>query len=416
MSDIEWCDQHQMWNTDCPCIEKREFAGVDRDAWINATYCKPHDSWTCAHEVVDENRESAEFIQRESADSESDSWAPMDLGPYLRGEIVRPTPTVGIGRTDGLRMLYPGKEHAVIGEMESGKSWFSLACVAIELASNHPVLYAHFEEADPSDTIERLLALGIRPHVIEKLFHFVAPERQVSSDALAKLLDPKPTLVVFDGVNEAMSMHRWGIREEDGAAQFRRHLVLPCTRAGAATLSCDHVVKDPEKRGRGAIGSVHKGNGISGSLIVLENAEPFGRGARGRSHVYVTKDRPGHLRRHGRHTKTPGKTFMGELVVDDLQTYTPDLELKFWAPSKEAGDVEAPITDDDDVLIAIKTLAQKGHDATLRAIRATAGVGKDKVDGALERLKIAGTITERPGPRQSRIFTVAKDQLSEGAQ
>jgi hypothetical protein len=85
--------------------------------------------------------------------------------PGLRcvlGEHVTPEPTVGVARTDGLRLLYPGKEHAVIGEMESGKSWLALACVAAEIVRGNRVVYVHFEEADPGDTIERLRALGVR--------------------------------------------------------------------------------------------------------------------------------------------------------------------------------------------------------------------------------------------------------------
>jgi KaiC/GvpD/RAD55 family RecA-like ATPase len=78
------------------------------------------------------------------------------------GEHVTPEPTVGVARTDGLRLLYPGKEHAVIGEMESGKSWLALACVAAEIVRGNRVVYVHFEEADPGDTIERLRALGVR--------------------------------------------------------------------------------------------------------------------------------------------------------------------------------------------------------------------------------------------------------------
>lgn len=348
---------------------------------------------------------------------EHDSWAPVDLGPYLRGEVTRPVPSVGLYRSDGLRMLYPGKEHAVIGEMESGKSWFALACAAAELAAAHPVLYIHFEESDPSDTLERLLALGVGPPVIEKLFRFVAPERQVGTDALRRLLDPAPSLVVFDGVNEAMSLHRWGIREEDGAAQFRRHLVMPCTRVGAASLSCDHVVKDVERRGRNAIGSIHKGNGLSGSLILLENADPFGRFARGRSHVFVTKDRPGHLRQHGRADKTAGKTFMGELVVDDTQVYTPDLELKFWAPTDRAQTALPPREDDEEtVLAAVRDIVAKGAEANVRMIRGAIGARKDRVDNALTRLVLDGRLQERSGARNARVFTVAEDQSSGGAE
>lgn len=266
-----------------------------------------------------------------------DSWAPIDLGPYLRGEIVRPEPSLGMARTDGLRLVYPGKEHTVIGEMESGKSWFALVSVAAELNAEHHVVYAHFEECDPSDSVDRLVALGVRDCDILRLLRFVGPERQVSPDALAALLAPVPTLVVFDGVNEAMALHRWAIREEDGAAEYRRRLVKPCTRVGAAVLSLDHVVKDAEKRTRNALGSIHKGNGLTGSLILLENAEPFGRSQRGRSHVFITKDRPGFLRRHGKPvSKVPGKTYMGELVVDDARQFVPFLEVVFHAPTGDA--------------------------------------------------------------------------------
>ena len=58
---------------------------------------------------------------------------------------------------------------------------------------------------------------------------------------------------------------------------------------------------------RDAYGNVHKGNALDGARIMLENVEPFGRRMRGVSHVYVTKDRPGHLRSHGRPTKNPAE-------------------------------------------------------------------------------------------------------------
>ena len=69
---------------------------------------------------------------------------------------------------------------------------------------------------------------------------------------------------------------------------------------------------------RDAYGTVGKGNGLDGARFILENFEPFGRGMRGASNVYVTKDRPGYLRENGLPTETPGKTRMGVLVVDDI--------------------------------------------------------------------------------------------------
>jgi hypothetical protein len=341
------------------------------------------------------------------------SWQPVDLGPILRGEHKRPEPVVGVARSDGLRFLYPGKEHSVIGEMESGKSWFCLASCAAELTKGNHVLYVHFEEADPTDTLERLLLLGVPDWTVLERFRFVGPDEPVRSDLLAALLTPAPTLVVLDGVNEAMSLHGHAIREEDGAAAFRRHLVKPCTAVGAATLAADHVVKDREKQGRGPLGSVHKGNAVNGSLILIENAEPFGRGQRGRSHVFVTKDRPGHLRQQGRPTRTPGKTFMGEMVVDDTLTRAPDLDFRLWAPAEPDDDAEfieddPRAADDEEILTVIRKLLEGGESANVRNVRAKSTFGKDRTDRALDRLLLAKQIEERKGPKNARVFSVAE--------
>ena len=245
------------------------------------------------------------------------TWEPVNLGPYLRGEIDRPEPTIGAPRSDGQRFIYHGREHALLGETESGKTWLALACVAAEIVNGNRVVYLHYEESDPGSTIERLRLLGVPPSTIVEHLHFVAPARPVRADWLDVLLDPAPVLVVHDGINEAMSLHGADIMAADGASTFRRRLIMPCLRAGAATLACDHLPKNIEGRGRDAYGSVHKGNAIDGARFVIENTRPFGRGLRGASHVFVTKDRPGQLRAQGKPSKLPGKTFFGTLVVDD---------------------------------------------------------------------------------------------------
>jgi hypothetical protein len=344
------------------------------------------------------------------------SWQPLDLGPVLRGEHKRASPTLGVARSDGLRLIYPGKEHSVIGEMESGKSWFCLACCAAELVESNPVLYVHFEESDPTDTVERLLLLGVPDGAILDLFRFVAPDEPVTPEWLAALLDPAPVLVVLDGQNEGMSLHGQGIRDEDGAAAFRRRLVKPCTAVGAAVLACDHVVKDREARGRHALGSVHKGNGLTGALILLENAEAFGRGQRGRSHVYITKDRPGALRRHGRAEKSPGKTFMGELVVDDTRERVGWLDLTFWAPNRasDATDSNGSVAPerglddeaDDIVFAAVQKLTAADQPASTRSVRAVVPFGNEKVADALMRLTLSQRLATTTGPRNARLYSL----------
>jgi hypothetical protein len=268
-------------------------------------------------------------------EDEPTTWEPVDLGPYLRGEIVQPKPCLGIARSDELRLIYPGREHVVLGDTESGKTWFALGCVVAELIAGNTVVYIHYEEPDSISTIERLRLLGLPDNVIADRFRFVAPMKPVRGEWLTELLDPAPSVVIHDGVNEAMSLHGHDIKDADGASTFRRNLIRPCLAAGAATLACDHLPKD-SIRGD-AYGSVHKGNALDGARILLENVTPFGRGMRGVSYVFITKDRPGYMRANGRPTKTPGKTFFGTLVVDDSDEFRP-FEMPFYAPKD--GDVK----------------------------------------------------------------------------
>ncbi|MBX7433476.1 hypothetical protein JDV09_15350 [Mycobacterium sp. Y57] len=269
---------------------------------------------------------------------EPTTWEPLDLGPHLLGEITQPQPSIGAVRSDGLRMIYPGREHAILGETESGKTWFALACVAAELAAGNTVVYIHFEESDPGSTIERLRLLGVDTALIASRLLFVAPGRPARAEWIRPLIESRPTLVVLDGVNEAMSLIGADIMAADGAANFRRLLVTPFLKNRACTLACDHLPKNVEGRGRDAYGSVHKGNAIDGARFVMENVAPFGRRMRGRSNVFVTKDRPGQLRAHGKPTKLPGKTFVGTFVVDDSETVGPDFTVRFFAPKDDQDD------------------------------------------------------------------------------
>jgi hypothetical protein len=151
---------------------------------------------------------AAQNAKAENVDHATDSdpkepttWEPIDLDPYLSGEIVQPEPTLGIARSDGLRLIYPGKEHAILGETESGKTWYALGCVAVELINGNLVVYIHYEEPDATSTIERLRLLGLSDNIIRERLRFIAPMRPVHADWRDELVKLKPTLVVHDGVN-----------------------------------------------------------------------------------------------------------------------------------------------------------------------------------------------------------------------
>ena len=343
-------------------------------------------------------------------DDEPTTWEPIDLGPWLNGEIEPPPePSLGIARSDGLRLIYPAREHAVVGETECGNTWLALGCVAAELTAGNYVVYIHYE-GDPGSTLERLRLLDVDPSMINKRLRFVAPSRPARVEWVTALLQPKPTLVVHDGVNEAMSLIGAEIIAVDGAAMFRRRLVTPFLRVGAASLACDHVPMVRDAGRRDAYGSVHKGNALDGARIMLENIAPFGRRMRGVSYVFATKDRPGHLRSHGRPTKTPGKTFIGTFVVDDSETVGPDFAMRFFAPKEDErpaeNDPAAELADIvHGVIVALPDHVVTSARMLFAEIRKAGHRFTDtKVRCAVDDLLVADRIVEVPGQRGAKGY------------
>ena len=290
-----------------------------------------------------------------------------------------------------------------------------------ELTVGHRVVYIHYEEADPGSTIERLQLLGVSPLLIATLLRFVAPDKAPRVEWVQQLLVPAPTLVVHDGVNEAMAAMGAEIKDVDGAAEFRRRLVTPFLKVGAASVACDHLPMNAAPGRRDAYGSVHKGNALNGARIQLENTEPFGRNMRGVSHVYVTKDRPGYLRSNGRPEKTPGKTYMGTLVVDDM-TCGPDFMMQVWAPKDSA---DTPTDADSRLADLIHGLVGQRPDRTVASLRSllaqlrVAGhkFTDTKVRNAVDDLVVQGRFVEvsvKSGAKGYQAVEGASESASEG--
>jgi hypothetical protein len=232
---------------------------------------------------------------------EPSSWRPVDLAPVLDGTWEKPQPTVG-KRSDGRGLFYPTKTHTMIGEAEAGKGWAALSACADEMAAGNHVVYIDFED-DHGTVVDRLLTLGVSRTTIAAQFHYIRPEHPVTGRHLDELLDVlhtyHPTLVVVDGITEAMTLHGWNPLDNVDIALFNTRVVRRLTCTGAAQVSLDHVVKNGDNRGRYAIGGVHKLNIVSGASYILENRNPFGIGVTGRSTIKIAKDRPAQLRPYG---------------------------------------------------------------------------------------------------------------------
>jgi len=261
----------------------------------NASLPEPLD----AEEVA---RTAASIWAREQAKArpsgDQSSWLPVDLGPILAGGALD-NPPAFLTRTDGARLLYPGRTHAFNGEPESLKTWAALAVCAERVRVGDSVLYVDFED-HPDAIVSRLLALGLDPAAILAQFRYIRPDgplegthREVLSATLA---DVSPTLIVLDGVTEAMVAHGWDPSDNRDVARFIEAVPKTMVRSGAAVVQVDHVVKDAQTRGRFALGAQHKLAGIDGSAFTFHVVTPFGRGMHGTAWLELTKDRPGFVR------------------------------------------------------------------------------------------------------------------------
>jgi hypothetical protein len=259
----------------------------------------------------------------------AESWLPVDLAAvFARG--LKPPETRVLYREDNVHLFYPGKLHSVIGESGCLKTWVTLLAAYQEIRKGNRVLFVDFEDHEES-MMMRMEPFGLtRTELIEQ-FTYAKPQEPLNEKTKEQIktiiegaaVDGKPyTLVVIDGVTEIMSMHEWKVNDQEGVAEFYRHVAKWFCSLGPATVIIDHVTKSKESRGKDAIGAQHKRAGIDGASYRVELKDPFGRGRHGRSYMYIAKDKNGAIQPHAGETDFVG-TFN---IISDATTG----ELKAW--------------------------------------------------------------------------------------
>jgi hypothetical protein len=322
-------------------------------------------------------------------------WEPIDLGAVLRGEQVTPAPTV-FERSDGIRLLYPGRINALIGETESGKTWVAMAIVAQELNAGHHVIYADFEDG-PESAVERLRALGVTVEAIAENLTYLNPGGRFDELAQAVMDEAisargGPSLAVIDGVTEAMS--DIGLDPMSGTDVALYYAGSPrwLARTGAAVALVDHVTKSHEGRGRWAIGSERKLSGLDGAAYGFESLVAFGRGKTGLVKITVAKDRCGHIRQH------TGASSVITMV--ELKSWPDDgVTVSFDVPEAAVGGTFRPTG----IMSKLSEAIVATPGLTSRALRAAVGGKSDTKDLALELLVNEGYVEVQAGARGARL-------------
>ena len=338
----------------------------------------------------------AELHQASAAATTRDTttWEPINLARAIAGEGDTLEPTI-LARTDGARLLYPGKVHSFVGEPESGKSWLATLAATQVMGHGGHVLCIDFE-ADDVTQVTRLLELGVHPDTILERFHYIRPDEPLHAAATLRITAALETwpieLAIVDGVAEALALNGWDENKASDVTNLYVRLCRPLAARGAAVATIDHVTKDKETQGRYARGSTAKLAAIDGAVYKLEVFKPFGRGLAGAAKVIVNKDRHGHVRQ-----VAAGGKILGELHLDG----TGDLALTL-TPSATQSDSEWRPTH----LMEKASRAIEAHPgSTANAIASVVGGTKKYVLEAIRFLVADGYVTVEQGPRGASLHT-----------
>lgn len=353
------------------------------------------------------------------------TWRPVDLQPILTGTYTPEEPTL-LPRSDGRHLLYPGRVHSFHGESESGKSLVAQAETARLLKDTESYcLYIDFE-SDALSVVSRLRDLGAPDPALRDDFTYIRPDNDPRKFAherqeLTAVLRTPYTLIIIDGVTDALGVFGAGSKDNDEIAHFMRTFPRMLARkTGAAVVLIDHVTKDADSRGRYALGGQAKMNALDGSAFTVEVIEPLGRGMRGTVSLRVAKDRPGGVRPHAGPFRKSDRTQEAARVVFDSTGNSIDVTVE--PPHGHVGDERKPGAGRltgymQDVSVFLERATEPVSWNTIRN-----GVGRTEkyVKSAVATLIAEGYIREEDGPNNAKLHTLLKpysealDELAEG--
>lgn len=316
------------------------------------------------------------------------SWAPVDIGPILDGDITTPRATL-MRRRDGKLLLYPAAVHSISGEPGCGKTWAALIAGAQEIEDGNPILYIDFEDRAES-LVGRLLALGIPADSLRANLRYTRPGEPLNptarADLEASLTDVN--LVIVDGVTEAMTLHSLSLMDNEDVARWLALIPNAIANAGPAVVQIDHVVKNSETRGRYAIGGQHKLAGITGVAYKAIAVRSFGKGCKGISRLVVDKDKHGDV--------GPTGATVAELTLDATH---PDGSVYGWldTPGSDLGDdgVWRPTG----IMHRVADFLAKSPGTTKNGIEGAVQGKREHVRSALQALILDGYVRTEQGPR-----------------
>ncbi len=362
-------------------------------------------------------------------DDAPSSWAPHDLVALRNNpDRPKPLPTIAPVAGAGVGLLYPAKVHMFVGASESGKTWLALLAARGVVRDGGRVLILDFED-DEGTAVERLTALGLSD-VELGLITYVRPETPVFTirggqpvptgdwERLWALVVHQ-TLVVVDGINEALAMHGLNMNQATEVAHLYSYLLRPMAkRYGAAVVGIDHVAKGDGAEA--AIGSQHKRSACD-VMLRLDKKRPFAKGSEGMAEIVISKDRPGSLRavcadykKEMLATFRLASTPFGHTVSTVLTKY----EATTAQPMENGtGAFSSPL------VASVLAYIQAHAGCNARDLRRDLGGNAVGLGDAVAELVALGAVLRSPGPRNSTLLRATEvgpviegaSEASEGA-
>lgn len=352
--------------------------------------------------------------ERRPLEERDSSWEPVDLGPYLDGEVQPPQPTI-LRREDGLGLFYPGRVNYLYGASESGKTWVTFAASKEVIDDGGRVLFIDCED-DPTTAIMRLRTMGMAADDLRQRFTYVRPEgplgalsrnsygepnpseegrrnHQAFIDALAAV---EPDLVIVDGLTVLYGLH--GLNTNDASnTEVITGFMRSLTKSGDRTvIVIDHTSKGAG-RGSMPMGSQHKIAMVQGTAIQVHPITKPRIGHIGEIELIVGKDRPGVVRGasagndpHVAAVVTLDSTQPGRLV---MRFKTPTDAVVVGDSDRSNERLELLAKDSDDIIAALRSNAGASMSRNELVLAITRTIPVHRMKQALKSLRDSGVIS-----------------------
>lgn len=363
-------------------------------------------------------------IDGEGVDPEDDpdevipGWEEVDLATYSIDD--QPAPAHGlIADTDGWALFYPASINEVHGKSESMKTWVALTCLVEAVQRGEYAVFLDFEDG-PGPIAARLRAYGLDDAAIARVqYRYVT--NGISMKKLKKLIKSllrnQPSVAIVNGVIEALALQSIDTIDNRGYTAWVRMYPRPLADGGACVILIDHTsIKDS---GNGsALGATAKMNIIQGAsyevVIEKEFAPAKDRIVTGVTQLKLSKDRPGHVRRHG--------FKRGDVVAELNMTAHPGgkVEGRFEAASHILNDLidakakeQAGIDHQLQIWTAIANRMDKGMiTKDLEILAEKIGYPRDNgLRKLLQSWVNGGHVEVRKGPMNSRVYVALSDEF-----